>query len=101
MSLLPGPTLDNYLRVKNSLELSNGQAVYQSGEVRPVWIKRNNPNADSGNITDYSQMFVETEDYQWLNPNLLPGFLKTELTPENGDGFPTISVLRNLSAKRT
>lgn len=79
MSLLPGPKLDQYLYFKKLLVLSNGQATYQDGAIRPVWIRDTETSDD---IRDYSRMFVETENWEWVNPDRLPGFVRTELTAE-------------------
>ena len=60
-----------YLRFKQSLLEADHQAVYHSGKILPVWIRK----ADS-------KLFVETDNYTWVEPTALPGFVRLELLPE-------------------
>jgi hypothetical protein len=66
------PAVYEYLRFKNTLAPTNCNALYASGDIRPVLI------TDGG-----TELFVELEETcKFVDPQKLPGFKEYQLKPE-------------------
>lgn len=63
-----------YLRFKQELQESSHQALFENGNVLPVLMR--------GYETGKPEIYVETEDYRFVDPTKLKGFIRLEETAE-------------------